>query len=70
MTTDITILESKYREFKHEFAQDDVDHLLEANSKLEAEIKRLRKDKEQLHEQLCLIKKFSDGLWDRLRLDI
>jgi hypothetical protein len=70
MTTDITILESKYREFSHEFVQDDVDRLLEANSKLEAEIKRLRKDKEHLHEQLCLIKKFSDGLWDRLRLDI
>jgi hypothetical protein len=70
MTTDITILESKYREFSHEFVQDDMNHLLEANSKLEDEIKRLRKEKDNLIELLCLIKKVSDGLWDRLRLDI
>ena len=63
MTTDIAIISQKY----HEYNQDDMDHLLEANTKLESEIKRLRKDKEQLHEQLCLIKTLSDGLWDRLK---
>lgn len=63
MTTEITIRESEYMSF-------DADHLIEVNQRLENEVKRLRKDKEQLHEQLCLIKKFSDGLWDRLRIDI
>lgn len=70
MKTDVAILENKYSGFKDEFLQEDMEHLLEANQKLEHEVKRLRKEKEQLHEQLCLIKKFSDGLWDRLRIDI
>lgn len=65
MTTDITILESKYNDFKDDFLREDMEHMLSANEKLENEVKRLRKDKEHLFELLTLLKKFSDGVWDR-----
>jgi hypothetical protein len=70
MKTDVAIVESKYNNFKDEFLQEDMEHMLEANERLESEVKRLRKDKEQLHELLCMMKKSSDVLWDRLRIDI
>lgn len=64
-TNNLTVVESKFREYVD--SQDDIDHLLKLNEQLEKESKRLRKDKEQLHEQLTLIKSFSDSLWDRLK---
>lgn len=65
MTTDLTVINT-YPEFDN----DDMDHLIKANESLEVEVKRLRKEKDNLIEQLSLLKKFSDGLWNNLRIDI
>lgn len=65
MTTDLTVINTY-----PEFDSDDMEHLIKANQSLEVEVKRLRKEKDNLIEQLALLKKFSDGLWNNLRIDI
>ena len=65
MTTNLTIID-QYDEFDH----NDTDHLVKANQSLELEVKRLRKEKEHLIEQMSLLKKFSDGQWNMSRMDL
>ncbi len=63
MTTELSIINQQYNAFD----PDDMDNLLKSNESLEIEVKKLRKDKAHLIEQLTLIKTFSDSLWDRLK---
>lgn len=63
MTNDVTIINQKYEHFE-------VEHLIKENEALELEVKRLRKDKDLLLEQMCLWKKLHDGLFDRWKLTI
>lgn len=63
MTTDITIINQKYDHFE-------LEHVIKENESLEAEVKRLRKERDLLLEQMSLLKKFSDGLWDRLKVTL
>ena len=68
MTTDLAII--KPYEINTDLDQYDIDHLIKTNESLESEVRRLRKDKDHLIEQMSLLKKFSDGLWEKLRMDI
>lgn len=62
MKTDITIMESTLH------TADDMDDLIKINDHLTATVKRLHKEKEQLIEQMSLLKNFSDLLWERLKV--
>lgn len=63
MTNDITIMNEQYEHIE-------IEQIIKENESLEAEVKRLRKDRDLLLEQMSLLKKFSDGLWDRLKVTI
>ena len=52
---------------KYGLIKEDLEKLEETVIRYENEIKKLRKDKVILHEQLNLIKSFSDTLWDKLK---
>ena len=66
MKTDITIMESTLHTALH--TADDMDDLIKINDHLTATVKRLHKEKEQLIEQMSLLKNFSDLLWERLKV--